>query len=119
MPVSNPGNPSGYVSPSLFPTYRTQAIKEDMPARQNYALLRIAGTPISTYLVDNTVPPHVETYAMIKFNASSTTNATASNNFIRAGKLAMVNHFANKILTRPVMWCTDPELAGLDCKRPH
>jgi hypothetical protein len=106
MPVFYPYNSTGYFDAGLYPRYRAQSLKEDMWAMQYYAILEQTSNLIPSYLETQTVPKGMPTFAIMSYDSGTD---AASSAFYREEKLKLMNHIAGGNLTRPVVWCTDPD----------
>ncbi len=107
MPIFIPKYSKGYFEQSLYPYYHAQSLKEDLWARQYFAIMQLAANPIDDYLVTATVPPGLPTFSIMVDLPGNTTDEKASNQYYKARKLDMMNHMAGGNLTKPPVWCTE------------
>jgi hypothetical protein len=109
MPLFVPSNSSKYYDASQHPRFKAQSIKEDMWAAQYFALLDQFSHPIQTVDDAPVIPEGMRTYVLMTYNAG---HDAASNDFYRDIKVKYTNHMARGNLTKPIVWCTDPDCSG-------
>ncbi|MCJ1466842.1 hypothetical protein MMC07_005463 [Pseudocyphellaria aurata] len=108
MPIFVPTDKT-YFDQSLYPRFHSQSFKEDLWARQYFALVHDASKPIDNYTVTATVPSGIPVFSVMTDVPGDTAEEKASNEFYKSQKLELANHVAGGKLTKEPVWCTESD----------